>query len=174
MAAAVQLALELKAELQKTCGLLFPPVDLLPTWLLSTEMTLKLSDDDDWDLFVQELDAYASHSSKIHGHWRIEDDTEDAVYILMGRDVWQSTRCDRFAGSRVISVENNDAVDSTNRMQTMRVVNRSSDCNRGIYHVPAGQTTTYQTFAHLFRTALRLGPRDTGNMIDICAKYGLN
>lgn len=47
------------------------------------------------------------------------------MYILTGRDVWQSTRCDLLPGSRVLSITSNDPLDSADRMQTVTTVDQS-------------------------------------------------
>lgn len=92
----------------------------------------------------------------------------------MGLDVWQTTRCDRSAGSPTLSETNNDPVDSLNRMQTVRVVYRSPDRSGGLYHAPEGHANFYQTVAFMLRCMLRLGSRDVSNMIQVFAKHGVN
>lgn len=59
-----------------------------------------------------------TRSTVIDGFWN----GENAVWLNMGLDVSQSTRLDRFAGSRILSMANNDALDSTTLVQTVKLV----------------------------------------------------
>ncbi|KAK4621630.1 hypothetical protein CLAFUW4_07400 [Fulvia fulva] len=145
-------------------------IRLLPdkTWLLSSVLAIHVSIE--LGDVLEALDAKASSSTLIHGYWHEE---QDSVYVLMGQDVWQSTRCDRHAGSRVMTMVNNDPLDSVKRMQVIKlhtVPAEPGPCPGAMEH----NGTELQVLAHFLRASLRLNPFDLSIVVTALAEGSLS
>lgn len=153
-----QVALHLCRELERTCGLASNSIDVQIPCLLDTEILAHVSDEL-WESFTEAIDARCHGSEKIHGHWSENDEDVEAVFVRMGIDVWQSTRCDRFKGSRIMSMANNDPVDSPNRLQTIKVVKASTPVEK------TSVTPEHQLMAHFLRAGIRLNSTDISKVM---------
>ena len=89
-----------------------------------------------------------------------------------GPGVWQSTRLDRFAGSQVRSVANNDAIASPKRMQTFTLVENTQYASPTRTLI-APTLDQYQTMVYLLKASPRLGPADTTEVIHLLAVNGI-
>lgn len=74
--------------------------------LLNTEIVVEvdISRKVRWSDILSAFAPAAALSNMIHGHWT----SGDELHVVMGLDVWRSTRLDRFTGSRIVSLANND------------------------------------------------------------------
>ncbi|EME77949.1 uncharacterized protein MYCFIDRAFT_79193 [Pseudocercospora fijiensis CIRAD86] len=148
------LADSFRNELERLCNL----VDCIEMaraskyWILDTVLELKIDPRRGLD-FILRLGDRVANSSRIHGFWL--EDGGSTVFIRMGEDFWQSTRCDMFQGSRAISAANNDPVDSPRRIQTVRVF-----CGKSIRELEWRFTKEHEIMAHFLRISLRLNHRD--------------
>ncbi|KAK3717462.1 hypothetical protein LTR37_005852 [Vermiconidia calcicola] len=133
---------------------------------------LELSAGGNVDVTYSELtpgfEVLSTQPPLIHGFWV----DEEATWLHMGLDVWQSTRLDRFAGSRVRSVVDNDAIASPKRMQTLRLMEdkQYAPPKKTLITPTLGQ---YQTTVHFLMASLRLGRADTTELIHLLVVNGI-
>lgn len=186
---AIELSTALADELQRACTDVFATEITFRRprqWLVSTVLVLELNSlEIDWDTFTDGFETVSCQSPLIHGLW---SDDNQAIWLHMGLDVWQSTRLDRFCGSRVLSMLNNDPIDSTKRMQTIKVVPVTDDFEGGDRHliddtdaalqpsisVKPSQLKDLQVMAHHLRASLRLRSSDVSKVIRLLANYGMD
>lgn len=169
---APELATRLVDELSNAIALDDIRIDEPPQWLAGTVLELSVATGD-WQEVVDILGDLSKQSPLVHGFWK----DQGAIWLHMGLDVWQSTRLDRFSGSRILTAANNDPINSTKRMQTLKLVQIDSHVKRKKSTLtPAAtlssvQLTVYQTMAHFLRASLRLGARDISKVVRLLAKY---
>jgi len=106
------------------------------------------------------LEAATSRTDMIHGPWRGKDHVS---LILMGMDVWRSTRLLRLQSSRHFFILNNDLLDSTKRMQTVWISQKSES---------ESETAETQDMAHFLRASLRLNAQDVSLVLATLQELG--
>ena len=89
----------------------------------------------------------------------------------MGLAVWNSTRLDRFAGSRILSMANNDPIDSDKRMQTIKI--SESNTTNALELMDINHVQEYQTMVHFLRVSLRLGHSDATKIVSLLVDQGV-
>ena len=169
--ASAELTLALTTELRTLSSNVFEGnIDIRSSdkWLVGTILELGVVTGLKWADLVEGFSEIASLSPLIHGFWT--DDS--AIWLHMGLNVWKSTRLDRFAGSRVLSMANNEAMNSIKRMQTVKLVLIDDD-----YPALSSDTSIdlngYQTMVHYLRASLRLGAADTSRVVRLLAEQGV-
>lgn len=160
---------EFQAEIEHICSLPSGSTEILQlNWIPGTELTIGVRASL-WSQVQFAIPERVSFSDMIHLHWfetRGSRPEETEIYIRMGRDVWQSTRCDRFRGSRILSMLNDSPADSTKRLQTIKLV-RGAGSGILAYHGKdvKRQHEHFRLMAHFLRMSLGLCPRDIGSFI---------
>lgn len=155
---AAELAATLRAELEQVLAVKLTQKH--ESWLVGTELIITVPAIS-WQGVQESLDSVVEFSPMIHGHWA---DGEDALFVLMGVDVWQSTRCDRFFGSRIHNIANNDAVASTKRMQLVRLEARKRGKSSQHDYID-----THQLMVHVLKASARLSAPDLGLVVNLLA-----
>lgn len=160
---------DLKEEIEHICGITIGSTTILSNnWIPGTELTIGVPTSV-WKRVRSGISERVSFSDMIHlywsetrGQWPVETD----IYLRIGRAVWQSTRDDRFRGSRILSILNNDPIGSSNRLQTVKLVRGSGT---GVLQYEGGDIDgrhrLFHLIAHFLEISLRLSPRDIGNFI---------
>lgn len=155
---------EFQAEIELVCSLASGSTALLqPSWIPGTELTIGVIAPG-WQHARSCILERSALSDMVHSYsFSI---TGDIIYLRMGQDVWQSTRCDRFRGSRILSPMNDNPADSTKRLQTIKIVRGSGN---GVLDYEGGdvqgQHQHFRLKAHFLRMCLGLCPKDIGRFI---------
>jgi hypothetical protein len=139
-------------------------------WLVGTVLELGvIAPPETWMRILGELDEVLKTSSIMHGYW-LDD---HALWIQMGLHVWQSTRLDRYSGSRILSVSNSIPMCSFDRLQTLRLVrvNQAGTWNRDFTVL---EHSDAQTMVHFLRTSLRLRVVDITRITQLLAGAGVS
>ena len=178
------LAATLAQELASACSTIFDTeitFDCPNQWLLSTVLDLRVKTDMPWYELIEGIEEVVNHCPLVHDVW-----INNHVWLHMGLDIWQSTRLDRFGGSRVLSMANNDALDSPKRVQTIRLTSaterhitrprstRKESSKIGLLEFTSiSSLKAYQTMAHFLKASLRLSSSDISRVIRILMDNGL-
>lgn len=146
------------------------PIELAISW--SEDSFQEHDDSDKRDDFAELLNSIrqlAQDSQLIHSAWTETDHDSHApaLWFVVGQEIWQSVRQDRRSGSRIWSVSNNLALDSSARTQTVVLRQASS-----VSVVGPLQTThfrshwvEYQHIAWFLQASLRLNPQDISEVL---------
>jgi hypothetical protein len=99
------------------------------------------------------------------------EEKENAWYLLMSIEAWQSVRRDQNKGSRINTEKNSMPADSPDLMQTIRISN-GADVGSPVAYADDKVLASfkhYQLPVHFLRMSARLGPGDIGRYIGCLA-----
>ncbi|KAH0341787.1 hypothetical protein KCU81_g6010, partial [Aureobasidium melanogenum] len=112
----------------------------------------------------------AQTSKLIISSWVAADGT--SLHAKVALDAWKSTRVDRYTGSRIHDMGNNQEIFSFNRPQTIKITpGKHHGCPNVL--LEDQQFQEYQTMSLHLMTSLRLSPQDNSAILHHLANHGL-